>query len=208
MILRTDLYAAILHEDRLQKNEARAQGSIWKVIVGFSLALLTAGGIYYYCLQQQVEALRPQASAAKARLEKIQRDLQGATERTEALRDKVARRDVLMRFAKNRLSWAPIMEAVFQATPGHIELTTLKANCSMQQKCTVRVRGRTATRNSRLDCDKYRLLLTEALGEMGIPAEAKFISLAEVESGVPSGNAYLSTVFEIELSWTSQPHGK
>jgi hypothetical protein len=202
-IIRTDLYAAILHENRLGRQTV--QESPAKVIVMLAVVFLVAGAAHYFYLSHQLNALRPQADELVSKADFARRDLENAKLRIVDLRERVAKRDQLMKFAKSRNNWGPVLEGVFACTPAYIELTAVKGTAVGQPQGHVllNVSGRTATRNSRLDCDKYRLLVLEALTDAGIQnAEAKFTRMEEADPGAKTvGNSFMVTEFTIQLSW-------
>ena len=209
MILRTDLYAAVLHEDRLTRNQKAVRESPSYFLIGFVILLLGAGAAHYLFLQQMVKRLRPQSEELATKAATAQKDLQEANLRLLAQQKKVARRTALLSFADHRLSWAPVLETLYATTPPQIELTRIHGSCFFSQSATLQISGKTATRNSRLDCDKYRLLLIQALSDTGIAAEGKFARLEDVDSGNKSaGNTFLITEFTIELTWKIQANGK
>jgi len=207
MILRTDLYAAIRLQDRLQQTK-KADQATYRSLIGLFLFLLVAAGSHYFYMVDQVNRLRPEAEAASNRASKIQKDLQSAQERIDQQHEKVSRRTALLAFANNRLSWAPVLEAVFEVTPPYIEMKSITGISANQESNKLVISGRTATRNSRLDCDKYRLLLVEALSRLGHNAEGKFAHLEEIDAGVKTGNAFLLTTFDIELTWNTKSDGR
>lgn len=209
-IIRTDLYAAIVHEDRLGRQAVRESPA--KVIGALALLFVAAGAAHYFYLSHELQVLRPQAEELARQADKTRRDLELSKAQITEIRERVAKRNQLMQFAAKRNNWGPILEAVFASTPAQIELIAIQGSAGglPQPQVALSVSGRTATRNSRLDCDKFRLLLLEALREAGIEnAEAKFTRLEETDPGAKTvGNSFLVTEFTIQLKWSGVNHGR
>lgn len=209
-LIRTDLYAAILHEDRFKHNVVSESPA--KVITVLALLLIAAGAAHYFYLSHQLRQLRPQVEELAGKAEFTRRDLDNAKTRIADQRERVAKRTQLIEFAKKRTNWGPLLEGVFASTPAQIELTSVQGSSGglPQPQVALIVSGRASTRNSRLDCDKFRLLLVEALAEAGIQnAESKFTKLEEVDPGSKTvGNSFLVTEFTIQLKWSGENHGR
>ena len=207
ILIRTDLYAAILLENRLIKHQATVRQSPMLVFVAMLVLLVCVGSAHLFYLLHQVGELRPQEKAITERAQFTQRDLDNSRVRIGDQEAKVAKRTLLLKFAKERLSWAPVLESVMAITPAQIELTSIRGSYFGQNAGSLVISGQTATRTSRLDCDKFRLLLVQALSDAGFHATSKFNNLLEVDAN-PTGANFLTTQFVIQLNWGGEANGK
>lgn len=206
MIIQTNLYTVLLHEEREARKEKWVRQAPFLWIAGLVFILLFAAITHYAGLRHKVQATRKQSTELAVQSASIQKDLQSADLRILAQRSKVSKRDAVIRLARNRMNWAPLLEAIYATTPAQIELTSFQGLCMSQLECVLRISGRIATKDARLDCDKFRLQLAQVLGEIGITTQGKFNRLEEA-GPLPrmEGTAYPATEFTIEFDWNNQP---
>ncbi len=201
MIIRTNLCSKAPRQER-----APIQPRQWIVA---SLALVLALGVFNWMAKDRgAKKLLAVVTARKAKQLSLEDELALAQSRSEKRTIKINRRNSIIGFAKNRLNWAPLLEQIFSALPENIELSALSGTCTGLDSCLITITGQAAARQPRLECDKFRLLLTNNLTDMSTSIKTRFIQLEDSEETIVLDKVpYSVSDFTIALEWSHPGHG-
>jgi hypothetical protein len=168
-----------------------------------ALLLVAVAGAYavWSEVHRDVEAVRREYASSKAKEASLAGSLQIARLIAEERAVVEARRGPLLKMAERRWSWAPVLHQIVSATPANTEISSLYINVVSIDQGTLRLSGRSAGANPRLESDNCRLRLAKVLTEAGYEATARFTKLEE------SGDtAHPVADFIIELKVKNLPH--
>ena len=163
-------------------SEVKAQRrklSTRKIAIGaLSLSIAAAAG-FWWVTYVELSALRGEHAAKMATDAKLDGELARAREKAAKREADAARRDVVLRYAASRTNLAPMLERLFAATPANVEISGLQIKAPNTDGVVVEVHGRSAGAQPRLECDKCRLLLANAVSEAGFNVTATFSKLED-----------------------------
>jgi len=192
LVVRTNLYSTRLGRHKSKRWWWRAAGSI--------LALLAAGAASWLAADREAFLLGQEYNRQVANKTRIEKELCVIRDRVAARTDAARRRDQVLRFANQRWNWAPILSRVLAATPDNVAFTSFRINATTLEEGTLLIAGKSAGAQPRLECDKCRLLLVDALREAGYTALGEFTRLDDSEEVIRSaGGEHLSADFVLQL---------
>jgi hypothetical protein len=192
IVVRTNLCAERLVQKRAATGRRRVAGALVIVVLIAFLA--------WQYSRAQVTELRRQHAASKSAEAVLDRDLAAAHARAAERMAQAARREPVLELAKKRWIWAPVLERVFAAMPENSEISLLQIRAADADDYIVQVTGRSAGEQPRLECDKCRLLLADALVEAGYSVTAHFARLEDSVATIRFEETdYPAAEFVIEL---------
>ena len=202
MIIRTNLYAPEMEQPRAP------------VITPVRLAV-TAGimlvaflAVQSLVLYREVQTLRLEVAAQSSIEEPIRQKLEGARTRAIALSKKIQKRQAIMGCLNGRVNWAPVLERIYSAIPDDVQLSELRLSHNEKGACVVLLNGRAAGNQPRIEADKCRVILLDALQEIAPAAIASFISLDDADQTVHrDGQEMPVAKFSIQISWVDHANG-
>jgi len=191
-------------------SEARSQRRRFatRQIVRVGLLLLSAAAFTFWSMiHGELTKVRQEYAAKQVAEKKLDEDLDLARAKAAQRKTEATRRNAVLGYASSRTNLAPVLETLFAATPANVEISALRISAPDMDGCTVQISGRTAGAQPRLECDKCRLLLADAVAETGFTVTATFSKLEDALGTVHFEEAeYPIADFVIEMKLKPAPH--
>ena len=205
-----------LELERTSKNNPERPALSPLLICGGIAGLFLSIALFHYLmLRAELSDLREQSARIAARAAAMDQDFQSAQKRLPQLLAYAQTRAAILSFARNRVTWAPILTLIASVQPAQMDIASLDCLCMGQKECILRISGSISSPHARNDCDNFRKKLELALKEIGISTEGKFSRMTDIETvteksgpGLTEGPAQASTEFAIEFAWNNQPDAR
>jgi Tfp pilus assembly protein PilN len=166
-----NLYADRLEIQRVKRPRRRIKAAVGLALL--ALALVWAG------LRMHVAQLEQEYTVIAALQTRLKTELGATQEATARRAAKATRRNVLVDKITRRVCGAPLLQEIFAAVPASTEFQSLRAKFDEFGGCELRITGRSAGLQPRLEADKCRLLLITSLNEANYQATGDFEALNE-----------------------------